>query len=68
MTNNVLWKQYEWITGGDANVKHEKKIDAGAYGEVHKVLHTADCANRSIVDRAILVQGLKPGCIELTTD
>lgn len=38
MTNKALTgKQFEWITGGDATVKHEKKIDAGAYGEVHKV-------------------------------
>ena len=32
-----VWKQYEWIAGGNPHVKHRRKIDAGGYGEVHEV-------------------------------
>jgi hypothetical protein len=28
---------YSWITGGDDSLSHERMIDSGAFGEVHKV-------------------------------
>jgi len=37
MANSSVWEHYDWITGGDANIKHQRKIDVGAYGEVHEV-------------------------------
>jgi hypothetical protein len=62
------WTQFEWITGGDAKIKHERKIDVGASGEVHKVLLPAKSANQAIVGRAVFSQSNSPGCTELTMD
>jgi len=60
--NTSTWNQFEWITGGDANIQHEKKIDVGAYGEVHKVSFTAKFANHAIVDRIVISQGKMLRC------
>ena len=33
---------YEWTTGGDVDLVHERLIDTGGFSEVHQVYASAD--------------------------
>jgi hypothetical protein len=36
---------YEWITGGEVGIQHEKVIGEGGFGSVHKVFSVHVCFN-----------------------
>lgn len=32
---------FDWTTGGDPDLAHERRIDGGAFGDVHEVKSTS---------------------------
>jgi hypothetical protein len=41
-------EDFAWITGGDPELSHVRKIAAGSFGEVHKVWHSHRFSNLDV--------------------